>query len=156
MLFVICFLTNGLITLYICSEEVTFWPHSCWLINSESERHMFSGEHTQWMRESLSWDGQMRKVRRRGRQFQICHDEEKLIESQWWETLSLPLSFTLSGRLLGCAVQLNQQQAPHQSIIISLSPRIPPVPPPPWWTGVVSGRKKKQAWGGLGSVESSS
>lgn len=41
------------------------------------------------------------------------------------------LSLPLPARLLGAAVQPNQQQGPHQSIIISLSPWIPPAPPPP-------------------------
>lgn len=40
-------------------------PFPCWLMDSVSERHMFNREHMQWMRGSLSWDGKMRKVRKK-------------------------------------------------------------------------------------------
>lgn len=79
----------------------------------------------------------MREERKEEEASQTCHGEVKLKESQCWKSLSLSvslalfLSLSLFPCLLSAAVQLNQQQGPHQSIIISLSPWIPPAPPPP-------------------------
>lgn len=98
-------------------------PSSCWLRNGDSWRHMFREEEK---------DGH-------------CPEREtKFIDMPWRRgtermDVSLALSLSLSSRLLGAAVQLNQQQSPHQSIIISLSSRFPPATPPPWWTGFLCG-----------------